>query len=636
MIRRLLSAVLLIVLAGSAHASDPNPSALPVAQANDNRSAAGELKDGVLNIQLEIVEATWYPEQDGGRSFSVYAFAERGKTPRIPGPLIRVLEGTEVRVRVQNTLPVAMFIRGLHSRDGATPEPVLIASGATADFHFTAKSSGTYYYSARSTRMSISDIGLLPIVGDLTMGQPPFDTESELQGGFIVDPPGAATDDRIFIIATWMAGVITPPFREVVVINGKSWPYTERLSYSVGDTARWRVLNTSVSDHAMHLHGFYFQVTGLGDQYHDRRYSPEQVPHVVTQYLRPGETASIVWTPERPGRWLFHCHMTAHMALAARPAASPETESHATHVGSHDSTGMAGLVLGITVSPGPERLVASPNATKPRQLRLVVKERPATRFSLARMGYLIQDGADHKPSDAPPFPGAPLVLTRGEPTEITVVNELKEETAVHWHGIELESYYDGVPGWGGDSPQVTPPIAPGGTFLARMTPPRAGTFIYHTHWHDVAQLTSGLYGPLIVVEPGQKFDPAVDKIFLISREGPDEQESPLLLNGAAQPPPIVLKRGTKYHLRFINIGTNDSDAGVALLDANAKPVAWRAVAKDGWTLPAAQATMRPASQPVTVGETYDFEFLPEHSGEFTLQVSLWFLKTSISQSITVR
>ncbi|MFY9559055.1 MAG: multicopper oxidase domain-containing protein [Terriglobales bacterium] len=638
MTRRSLSAVLLIFLALSAHASGANPSTVPTAQANDNRVAAGELKRGVLNLQLEMVEATWYPEKDGGKSLSVYAFAEKGKAPQIPGPLIRVPQGTEVRVQIHNTLPLAMFVRGLHSHDAASPEPVLIAAGATAELHFIAQSPGTYYYSARSTKMSLREIGLLSIIEDLPMGEGPFGIESQLDGGLIVDPPGAPANDRTFMITTWMAGVITPPFREWVAINGKSWPYTERLSYRTGDSARWRLINTSVSDHAMHLHGFYFQVTSAGDQDRDDLYSPDQVPHVVTRHLEPGETASIVWTPDRPGRWLLHCHMTAHMVPVKFPTTpTAEPDSHLSLPdGSHDSTGMLGLVLGITISPGLEHAAASASALKPRQLRLLVREKSATRFSLARMGYLIQEGTGKETSDPPPIPGAPLVLTRGEPTEITVVNQLKEQTSVHWHGIELESYYDGVPGWSGDSPQITPPILPGGTFVARMTPPRAGTFIYHTHWHDVAQLTSGLYGPLIVVEPGQKFDPEVDKIFIVSRQGPEEAESPLLLNGSAQPPPLVLKLGTKYRLRFINIGTNDSDAIVSFLTDDAQPVLWRAVAKDGWTLPAAQATPRPASQLITVGETYDFEFLPERAGEFTLQVSLRFLKTTISQSVTVR
>jgi FtsP/CotA-like multicopper oxidase with cupredoxin domain len=631
--RRFLIISFAVFLALGAHASEANPAALPVARANDNRIPAGELKRGVLNLQLELVETTWYPEQDGGPSLSVYAFAEKGKPPQIPGPLIRVPQGTDVRVQLHNTLPVAMFVRGF-----STPEPVPIAPGGTTQVRFTAASPGSFYYSARSTRQSLFEIGELPIVEDLPMGEGPFGIESQLEGGLIVDPPGATPQDRIFMITMWMAGVITPPFHEILVINGKSWPYTERLSYRTGDSVRWRLLNTSLSDHAMHLHGFYFQVNSIGDQDRDHFYAADQVPQAVTQHLDPGATASITWLPERPGRWLLHCHMTAHMAAKhISPSPNADADSHSSgHATSDNASGMAGLVLGITISPGPDRAAVPASDRKPRQLRLLVREKPATRFSLARMGYLIQEGAAQETSEPPPIPGAPLVLTRGEPAEITVVNQLKEETSVHWHGIELESYNDGVPDWSGDSPQITPPIPPGGSFLARMTPPRAGTFIYHTHWHDVAQLTSGLYGPLIVVEPGQKYDPDVDKIFLISREGPEESESPLLLNGSAQPPPLVLKLGTKYRLRLINIGTNDSDAVVSFLAGDARPVQWRAVAKDGWTLPAIQATTRPANQVITVGETYDFEFLPERAGELTLQVSMKFLKTSLSQTIAVR
>jgi FtsP/CotA-like multicopper oxidase with cupredoxin domain len=627
-------ALFLIFVASLACASDANPSAHPVAQANDNRLVAGELKRGTLTVQLEMVETTWYPEQDPGQSLSVYAFAEKGKRPQIPGPLLRIPQGTEVRVQIRNALPVAMFIRGLHAHDASSPDPVLVAAGATADFHFTARTAGTYYYSARSTKMSLREIGVLSILDDLPMGEGPFGIESELEGGFIVDPAGAVPNDRIFMITNWMAGVITPPFREVVGINGKTWPYTERLAYRTGDSARWRLLNTSVSDHAMHLHGFYFEVNSVGEQDRDHFYSADQVPHVVTQHLDPGETASIVWTPDRPGRWLLHCHMTAHMSAETAQAAFPDSHPP-DHNSPHDSAGMGGLILGITVS-GPKLAAAPTPGPKPRTLQLFVREKPATRFSLARMGYQIQEGGAKENSDPPPIPGAPLVLTRGEPTEITVVNQLKEPTAVHWHGIELESYNDGVPGWSGDSPQITPPIPPGGTFVARMTPPRAGTFIYHSHWHDVAQIASGLYGPLIVLEPGQKFDPEVDKIFIVGREGPHEDVSPLLLNGTAQPAPLLFKLGTKYRLRVINIGTNDSDATVSFLDDHAQPIQWRAAAKDGWTLPAAQATMRPASQPITVGETYDFELVPDHPGEFRLQVSMRFLKTIISQSVTVR
>ena len=86
------------------------------------------------------------------------------------------------------------------------------------------------------------------------------------------------------------------------------------------------------------------------------------------------------------------------------------------------------------------------------------------------------------------------------------MNRLPEATAIHWHGMELDSYYDGVHGWSGDGQRMTPMIEPGESFIVRFTPPRAGTFMYHTHLHDNRQLTSGLYGAMLVVEPGETFD----------------------------------------------------------------------------------------------------------------------------------
>ena len=52
-----------------------------------------------------------------------------------------------------------------------------------------------------------------------------------------------------------------------------------------------------------------------------------------------------------------------------------------------------------------------------------------------------------------------LVLQRDEPVAITIVNESHEPAAVHWHGIELESFPDGVAGWSGEgmSPIVAHP-----------------------------------------------------------------------------------------------------------------------------------------------------------------------------------
>ena len=49
-----------------------------------------------------------------------------------------------------------------------------------------------------------------------------------------------------------------------MVINGKAFPYTERLELQQGDSTRFRVLNTLPAFHPMHLHGFYYRVVARG------------------------------------------------------------------------------------------------------------------------------------------------------------------------------------------------------------------------------------------------------------------------------------------------------------------------------------------------------------------------------------
>jgi FtsP/CotA-like multicopper oxidase with cupredoxin domain len=177
-----------------------------------------------------------------------------------------------------------------------------------------------------------------------------------------------------------------------------------------------------------------------------------------------------------------------------------------------------------------------------------------------------------------------------------------------------------VPGYSGDSRQVTPPIAPGSSFIAHMTPPRAGTYIYHTHWHDVAQLTTGLYGPLIVLEPGQKYDPEHDRIFLVSRSDPNFLADALLVNGLSKPGPMQLRAGEKYRFRFINITPSDDEVKFSLLDGG-KPAQWQPLAKDGADLPEFYRKPVEAKQVFAAGETYDYGFEPTKSGKLSLETN---------------
>jgi FtsP/CotA-like multicopper oxidase with cupredoxin domain len=75
--------------------------------------------------------------------------------------------------------------------------------------------------------------------------------------------------------------------------------------------------------------------------------------------------------------------------------------------------------------------------------------------------------------------------------------------------------------------------------------------------NDMAQLSSGLYGPIIVLPPSEKYDPETDKTFLMSRDG-RRTDGEFLLNGVAKPQIQKWRVGTPYRLRFINMNANNT------------------------------------------------------------------------------
>jgi hypothetical protein len=163
-------------------------------------------------------------------------------------------------------------------------------------------------------------------------------------------------------------------------------------------------------------------------------------------------------------------------------------------------------------------------------------------------------------------------------------------------------------------------IAPHDSFVAHFTPPRAGTFIYHTHVDETVQQLAGLAGPLIVLEPGRTLDSRTDHTVLITtpHEWGDELRS-VLINGRTSPAALTVEPGVPQRLRIINMTTRRPRAR-AELRRDSTLVTWRPLAKDGADLPMAFRGAIPARTPISIGETMDFEFLPTVGGDWRLEV----------------
>jgi len=593
---------------------------------NDNRAGAGTLRDGVLTIRLEARLGDWRPDGDADPGITVAAFAEAGKPAQIPGPLIRVPTGTAIRVVVRNSLPDStLFVHGLYTRGARGSDTVQVKPGEVREVRFDAGPPGTYFYWA--TTSATAAVGFRGPV-------------SQLSGAFVVDssPALGTPRDRVFVLGFWTPGDNTGFVARTdvnrFVINGKSWPHTERLTYTVGDSVRFRIVNTTVVPHPMHLHGFYFNVDSRGSERSDTAYATGSAHFVVTERVAPGRTISLTWVPERAGNWLFHCHDNYHV-LRNRPLdGSPLPAEQRMHVNNHALEMMGGLVMGIEVRPNGSP-VPPPNDHGRRRLRLVARVDSGGTDTEPAYGYVLQDGGSTTPTRSPLLPGPTIVLKRGEPVSITVVNELPEATAVHWHGIELESYFDGVAGFSGGPGRVSPAIAPRDSFEARFTPPRAGTFIYHPHADEERQQQAGLSGAIIVVDDPTSYDPTHDLVLLVSTPRRDADGGTVLLNGTNAPQPLDMRVGERYRLRLVDIHTYRPSMITRLL-RDSTLLTWRAVAKDGRDLPPDQATMRPAQQQSGNGETYDFEFTPTAPGNVRFTVSSGVGVQLVSMPIRVR
>lgn len=224
----------------------------------------------------------------------------------VPGPLIRVTDGDKVKILVKNDLtePTTIHWHGIqvpNNMDGIpdeTQEP--IQPGETFTYEFVAKPYGTYWYHSH------------------------FDSDKQisvgLSGAFIIEPKGGLASkpdvDKVLMLNEWRvidgqtyaAMPATGMDGNFFTINGKAFPETETLNVKVGQKVRLRFVGSGQMIHPMHLHGFPFRIVAT-----DGNDVPESAQWTKdTVSVAPGERYDIEFTPDRPGKWMLHCHIPHH------------------------------------------------------------------------------------------------------------------------------------------------------------------------------------------------------------------------------------------------------------------------------------------------------------------------------------
>ena len=127
------------------------------------------------------------------------------------------------------------------------------------------------------------------------------------------------------------------------------------------------------------------------------------------------------------------------------------------------------------------------------------------------------------------IPGPTLEFTEGEYAIIYVKNEMSVETSVHWHGLLLPNFYDGVPYLN------TPPIEPGHTQKYEFPIKQSGTYWYHSH--TMLQEQSGVFGS-IVIQPKEKVLDYDKELVLMLSDWTNQKPMNVLRN---------LKRGNEWY-----------------------------------------------------------------------------------------
>ena len=100
------------------------------------------------------------------------------------------------------------------------------------------------------------------------------------------------------------------------------------------------------------------------------------------------------------------------------------------------------------------------------------------------------------------YPGPLIEVSRGSEIMVRFTNHLSDSTSIHWHGIRLENAFDGVEGISD-------------AFTYRLKFPDAGIFWYHPHIREDIQQALGLYGNILVRQPGAKIAANQEQILML-------------------------------------------------------------------------------------------------------------------------
>jgi manganese oxidase len=144
------------------------------------------------------------------------------------------------------------------------------------------------------------------------------------------------------------------------------------------------------------------------------------------------------------------------------------------------------------------------------------------------------------------WPGPTIRVTQGDRVRAIFKNNLQETTSVHFHGVDLDDFFqDGVP-------FITQkPITPGASYPYEFTASNSGSLMYHSHHNATDQVGRGLLGAFIVDPKDDPLKYDRDYIWISN-----DSLGGFTINGHGFPAtvPVLAAQGETVRVRFMNEG----------------------------------------------------------------------------------
>jgi manganese oxidase len=225
-----------------------------------------------------------------------------GYNGQIPGPVIRTDVGDDVRVIVENDLPMGTDVHwhGLrvpNDQDGVAPlTQDLIQPGEEFVYEFTTDEPAIGMYHPHAHGQKKLPNGMF---GAFIVGDAPVPHGETISGR---DIPEA---DEMTIAAE-IPMIVNDAGNIGFSLNGKGFPATEPIVVEQGDWFIMHYYNEGLQEHPMHLHQFP-QLVFAKDGF------PLDAPQWEdTVNVAPGERYSVLVQATDPGAWVLHCHILTH------------------------------------------------------------------------------------------------------------------------------------------------------------------------------------------------------------------------------------------------------------------------------------------------------------------------------------